>query len=144
MSTTLSTVPLTDRATAERLAGDLVRFLETNEAPAGLFTPDVFTDLTMPLWRLQAQGPVDTVALRKEGHPTVGRVPRTRLDLTETGFLLEVEEEWDDQGQHWYCRELLRCDVTDGQVSEVSVYCTGDWDEAAVARHRDAVTLLRP
>jgi hypothetical protein len=24
------------------------------------------------------------------------------------------------------------------------VYCTGDWDEAAVADHAKAVTLLRP
>jgi hypothetical protein len=135
---------LGDRATAQALAAKLVRFLETNQAPDGLFADDVFTDFTMPLWRLQAQGRDDSVAVRANGHPGGGRVPRSRLDLTETGFLLEVEEEWEHAGQRWYCRELMRCDVTDEMVSQISVYCTGDWDEATIARHSEAVTLLRP
>jgi hypothetical protein len=142
--TTTPTRPLTDRQTAEALAAKLVRFLETNQPPDGLFADDLFTDFTMPLWRLQAQGRADGVQLRRAGHPGGGRVPRTRLDLTGTGFLLEVEEEWEHEGQRWYCRELMRCDVSDGEVSAISVYCTGDWDEATVARHRDTVALLRP
>lgn len=37
------------------------------------------------------------------------------------------------------------CDLDDvGRITELSGYCTGDWDEAAVARHAEAVTLLRP
>jgi hypothetical protein len=39
---------------------------------------------------------------------------------------------------------MFRADVTDGAISEVSVYCTGDWDDALVARHRNEVALLRP
>jgi hypothetical protein len=58
--------------------------------------------------------------------------------------VLEVEEEWDQDGDTWYCRELLRADVTDGAISQISVYCTGDWDGALVARHRETVGLLRP
>lgn len=132
------------RADLETLAGKLVRFLETNEAPEGLFADDVFCDFTMPLWRLQASGRDASVQLRRDGHPGGGRVPRTRFDVTESGFLLEVEEEWEDRGQRWYCRELMRCDVTDGSVNQISVYCTGDWDEATVAAHAAAVTLIRP
>ncbi len=63
--------------------------------------------------------------------------------MTGTGFRLEVEEEWDHGGQQWYCRELMRCDVTDGEVTAISIYRTGDWDEATVARHRDTVTRIR-
>ena len=81
--------------------------------------------------------------IRTDGHPGGGRVPRWRLDVTGTGFLLEVEEEWHDKGQHWYCREMIRCDVTDGEVSAISIYCTGDWDEATVARHAESVPLIR-
>jgi hypothetical protein len=143
-SLTTASPGLTDRAVAERLAGDLIRFLETNEPPVSLFADGLFLDFTLPQWRLQAQSRDEAVAVRRAGHPAVGRVPRSRLDLTETGFLLEVEEEWDDQGQHWYCRELMRCDVADGKVTQISVYCTGDWDEATVAAHRDEVTLSRP
>ena len=34
----------------------MVRFLETGTPPEGLFRADVFCDLTIPQWRLQAQG----------------------------------------------------------------------------------------
>ena len=144
MTVTAQRQTLTDPAVAEQLATKLVRFLETNEPPAGLFSDDLFTDFTMPLWRLQAADRAGSVQIRTTGHPSKGRVPRTRLDVTGTGFLLEVEEEWEDQGQQWYCRELMRCDVTDGQVSAISVYCTGDWDEATRAQHAETVTLIRP
>jgi hypothetical protein len=97
----------------------------------------------MPQWRLQAAGIEDVVALRKGGHPAAGRVPRSRLDATTTGFVLEVEEEWDQDNESWYCRELIRADVSDGAISQLSVYCTGDWDSELVARHAAAVQLLR-
>lgn len=126
------------------LAARFVTFLETGEAPDGLFAPDVFCDLTLPTWRLQAQGAEDSVALRRAGHPGPGRVPRTRLDLTGTGFVIEVEEEWEDNGQTWYCRELMRADVSADGITQLSVYCTGDWDAAQVARHGREVTLIRP
>src|SRR4051794_32411126 len=130
--------------TSHVLAERLVSFLETGIAPPGLFAPDLFTDFTMPQWRLQAATAEASVQLRRAGHPSRGRVPRSRLDVTERGFVLEVEEEWDQDGQQWYCRELFRADVADGVITELSVYCTGDWDEARVAEHRAAVTLLRP
>jgi hypothetical protein len=128
----------------EELAGQLVAFLETGTAPAGLFTRDVFCDFTLPRWRLQTQGGVEVVAMRLAGHPSPGRVPRSRLDATASGFVLEVEERWEQDGDSWYCRELFRADVSDGAISQLTVYCTGDWDRARVAEHAAAVRLLRP
>src|SRR5690348_5208796 len=122
-------------AAVRELAGKFVTFLETGEPPAGLFAPDVFCDLTVPLWRLQVQGIEASVALRRRGHPWPGRVPRSRLDLTQTGFVIEVEEEWENDGQTFYCREMFRADVSPDGITQVSVYCTGDWDAAQVARH---------
>ena len=133
----------TDETLARELAAKLIAFLETGIPSEGLFTAEAFCDFTMPQWRLQAQGIEDIVSLRKGGHPAPGRVPRSRFDLTTTGFVLEVEEEWDQDGESWYCRELFRADVADGAVSQLSVYCTGDWDQAQVARHRETVELLR-
>ncbi|MBV9934859.1 MAG: hypothetical protein JO367_11210 [Actinobacteria bacterium] len=135
---------LTDTTTAADLAAKLVTFLETGAVPEGLFTPDVFLDFTVPQWRLQAEGIDDCARLRQLGHSEPSRVPRSRLDVTETGFVLEVEEEWEAGGEQWYCRELLRADVSDGAISQLSVYCTGDWDSAQVARHRASITLIRP
>jgi hypothetical protein len=142
MPRTLTTVPATDRGRA--LADDFVTFLETGEAPPGLFAPDVLVDFTMPRWRLQAQGAPAAVALRRHGHPSPGRVPRQRFDPTPTGFVLEVEETWADGGEQWYCRELFRADVSAEGITELAVYCTGDWDAARVAEHAAAVTLIRP
>ncbi len=134
----------TDLATARVLADKLIAFLETGELPAGLFAPDLFLDFTLPLWRLQASSADDAVAVRLTGHPAPGRVPRSRFDRTDSGFLLEVEETWEQDGDSWYCRELMRADVVDGVITELAVYCTGDWDSARQAEHRAAVPLVRP
>jgi hypothetical protein len=118
------------------LAHRFVRFLETG-THEDLFADDVFCDFTMPLWRLQAKGVDDVVALRRHGHPSKGIVPRSRYDATDSGFVLEVEETWTDEAGPWYCRELFRADVREDRIAELSVYCTGDWDSAQVQ-------LLRP
>lgn len=138
--TTMAEVP--DRI--RRLAEDLITYLETGNPPDGLFAPDVFVDFTMPLWRLQTDTADAGVRLRRAGHPASGRVPRARLDATATGFVLEVEEEWEAEGEHWYCRELFRADVGPDGISELAVYCTGDWDTARRAEHAAAVQLVRP
>ncbi|MCG6495335.1 hypothetical protein [Kitasatospora sp. A2-31] len=138
-------VEATDAADpTERLAALLIAFLETGAPPDGLFHPEVFCDLTVPQWRLQARGVPGLVALRRGGHPAPRAVPRHRLDRTGTGFVLEVEESWEQGGQRWYCRELLRADVRGGAVDRLAVYCTGDWDAEQQRRHRTEVTLLEP
>ncbi|MFC9328953.1 hypothetical protein [Kitasatospora sp. NPDC057015] len=126
------------------LADRLITFLETGTAPDGLFHRAVFCDLTLPQWRLQAEGVEGLLALRRAGHPAPGVVPRHRVDPTPTGFVLEVEERWEQDGQAWYCRELMRADVAAGAIGRISVYCTGDWDEKQQRRHAEEVTLLRP
>jgi hypothetical protein len=126
------------------LSEKVVTFLETGTAPEGLFSPDVFLDLTMPTWRIQAAGAEELIAVRKDGHPGPGRVIRWRADPTPTGFVFEFEERWEAEGQQWCSREMMRAEVADGQISQLSVYCTGDWDHARQAEHAAAVTLIRP
>ena len=41
-------------------------------------------------------------------------------------------------------RELMRAEAADGQVAELTVYCTSDWDQARQAQHAASVTLIRP
>ena len=132
----------TEQATA--LASEFVRFLETGDVPAALFTSDVLCDFTSPRWRVQAQGVEQTVALRKQGHPGPGKIPRWRCDATPTGFVIEFEEDWHENGEDWYSREMARADVRDNAIAALSVYCTGDWDAERRAEHRRAVKLLLP
>ena len=131
-------------ATAPVLVQKLIEYLETTQIPEGLFADDVFSDVTLPTWRLQARGPAGLARIRAGGHPSPGRVLRVRYDPIPSGFVLEVEEEWDDAAGHWYCREFMRADVAADRITQLTVYCTGDWDEAQLARHAREVVLLRP
>jgi len=144
MTAPCSAPRLDSEAAGRDLAVKLVAFLETGSVPDRLFAHDVFCDFTLPRWRLQAQGVSDLVALRKAGHPGTSRVVRSRLDETSNGFVLEFEERWEDEKGSWYSRELARADVGDAGVTQLSVYCTGDWDAAHEAEHRQSVPLLRP
>jgi hypothetical protein len=140
----VTTAPIQQETRARELAENLRAFLETGEVADGLLAPDVFCDFTMPTWRLQASGVDDCVALRRAGHPGIGTVSRWRFDPTPTGFVLELEEAWDASSEHWTAREMFRADVGDHGITQLSVYCTGDWDTARRAEHAAAVTLIRP
>ena len=78
-------------------------------------------------------------------HPQPGRVRLELVTPTETGYLVKLEERWEDDGQQWYCREGFVLDLDDtGAICDFTVYCTGDWDEDRQREHANAVTLLRP
>jgi len=82
--------------------------------------------------------------MRRAGHPGPGTVPRWRFDPTPTGFVLELDESWDADREHWTCREMFRADISEEGITQLSVYCTGDWDATLRAKHAAAVTLIRP
>jgi hypothetical protein len=136
----MTTLARPDTRTA--VAG-LLRFLETGSAPEGLFAPDLFIDVSLPQWRVQGTTADEAIAIRLAGHASPGRVHVSRLDETDLGFVLEFEERWEEGGQQWYCRELVRADVVGATIVELSVYCTGDWDEARQREHAQAVQLIR-
>jgi len=140
----MTSAPTRHETRAHELAEKLITFLETGDLPDGLLAPDVFCDFTMPTWRLQSSGIDDLVGLRRAGHPGPGVVPRWRFDPIPTGFVLEIEEAWDSGGEHWTCRELIRADLGADGITQVSVYCTGDWDAARREEHAGATTLIRP
>jgi len=123
---------------------NLIRFLETGTAADGLFAVGAFCDLSLPQWRLQAGSAAEILALRTDSHPFPGQVRVERVEQTGHGFTLEFEERWQHEGRRWYCREMIRADVIGDSIVELSVYCTGDWDEATVAQHAESVALARP
>jgi len=109
-----------------------------------LLSEDAFCDLSLPHWRVQGEGPDAVYGIREGDHPFRGTVRVEALDRTARGFLLQFEERWEADGQQWYCRELLHALVTEGRISELSVYCTGDWDAERQRLHAEQVRLLRP
>jgi hypothetical protein len=141
MMTTEVAERVLETSQVQTLSEGLIAFLEQNTAPHGLFQPDVFCDISLPQWRLQTGSVDDLVAVRRRSHPDLGRVSRWRSDALHNGFVFEFEERWTDaHGENWYAREIIRARVSNGRISEMSVYCTGDWDRARVAEHADAVT----
>jgi hypothetical protein len=133
-----------DGTLVDASVGRLVAWLERGETD-GLFAPDAFADLTFPHWRLQVQGAEEVDRVKNQMHPPGGTTRVERVHPTERGYVLQVEERWESGGQQWYCREAFLCDLDDqGRIAELGYYCTGDWDEARVAEHAEAVTLLRP
>lgn len=128
---------------ANAVVADLIRFLETGTVPAGLFAAGAFADLSLPRWRVQAATAAEIIASRAESHPCPGQVRVERVEETGHGFTLEFEERWEDGGQRWYCREMIRADLAGGSIAELSIYCTGDWDEARQREHAAAVRLVR-
>jgi hypothetical protein len=141
---TTSTMPLP--APIQTSVDKFVEFLESGgNAPEGLFAPTVFGDLTFPHWRIQTDGAAELIAGRRRRQPQPGRVRLERVTPTETGYLIKLEERWEDDGRQWYCREGFVLDLDEnGAVFDFTVYCTGDWDEDRQREHADAVTLLRP
>lgn len=129
---------------APAVVAKLIQYLETASAPEGLFAPDLFFDLTVPQWRLQAASAEDAIALRASSHPWPGQVRVERVETAANGFTIEFEERWDNEDQRWYCREMIRADIVGDTITEMSVYCSGDWDEAQQKAHAAAVQLIRP
>ena len=140
--TAVDALPAVEGGLAD-LAQQLVTWLETGARPEGMFSERVFADLTVPQWRLQAEGADAVFRLREDSHPYAGEVRVEDLDRTSRGFLLRFEERWEADGQRWYCREQIHCVVTDGYISELEIYCTGDWDAATQQQHADQVRLVR-
>jgi hypothetical protein len=121
----------------------LIGFLETGLVPEGLFAPQMFTDLTLPHWRIQATTAEEMIAIRSRSHPSPGQVRVERVEQTAHGFTIEFEERWNSGGQPWYSREMIRADLMDHGIVDMSIYCTGDWDQAKQRQHAESVHLVR-
>jgi hypothetical protein len=133
-----------DRATVEQLSRRFAEVFETQEVGQDVFTPDVFFDLNMPVWRFQLTGPrAFTLQLRKIVEGDV-RINILRTVPTVSGFVTEHEEHQSVDGHDLTARRLWLCEVRDGRIAEATCYCSGEWDEALRARHAAEAPMIRP
>lgn len=135
--------PTLDRPAAERLSARFGSLFETFDA-GDLFAPDALFDLNMPVWRFQlVGGEAFAEQLR-----TIARGPVTvevlRTVSTAAGFVHEHEERQEVDGEVYSARRLWLCEVRDGRITEVTGYCSGEWDEALRARHAVEAPMVRP
>ena len=100
-------------------------------AVGDVLTDDVFLDGNPPLWRFQLQGIEAFAAWYKSYAPNgMDEVTVVRTVPTASGFVTELtERNREDTGKEITGREIVLCTVRDGRISELTVYCSGDWDE---------------
>lgn len=129
----------------EKLVGGFVRFLETGDDDAGVLATDVFADLNVPHWRYQIQG-IDAVSdMIRSGSPGGASITLGRCAATATGFVIEAQEQQDDHiGPGTVYRTLWLVDTDGDRITELVVYCTGEWDQDTQARHAAEAPMIRP
>ena len=140
--TATNTAP-TDDATAQELSERLADVFRTGKA-SEVLADDLFLDGHPPLWRFQLQGR-DAFAAWLAGYSPAGaETTVVRTIPTATGFVTEFLGRHDEDGEEMTDRKILLCEVRDGQISELTVYCSGDWDAELRARHAAEAPILRP
>lgn len=140
--TTTAMTP-TDDATAQELSERLADMFRTGKA-TDLLTEDLFLDGHPPLWRFQLQGR-DAFAAWLAGYAPVGaETTVVRTIPTATGFVTEFVGRHDGDGEEMTDRKILLCEVRGRQISELTVYCSGDWDAELRARHAAEAPIIRP
>lgn len=140
--TTLETTTVPD-SEAQRLSEALADVFRTGDAGDTL-TDDVFLDGHPPLWRFQLQGR-DTFAAWIADYVGDGAyVDVATVEPTASGFVTQFQSCHHDDGVEITDRKILLCEVHDGRVSAMTVYCNGDWDPELRARHAEETTLIRP
>jgi len=143
MTTTQDMQPI-DRATAERLSKRFHDTFRTFDAGEDAFAPDVFCDLNMPEWRFQLQGREAFGAQLARINEGPARVEVLRTVATSSGFVTEHVEHQDVDGEDHSARRLILCEVVRGRIAEVTVYCTGEWNDELRARHAAEAPMIRP
>ena len=135
--------PVLDDALAQELSERLADVFRT--ADAGIVLADeVFLDGHPPLWRFQLQGRDALDAWIKGFMPGGADTTVVRTIPTVTGFITEFTGHHQDNGEEITDRKILLAEVRAGRITELTIYCSGDWDAELRARHAAETQLLRP
>lgn len=132
MTTTMTTDTLTDRIVKVYVDGDL-------SALEGLYAADAVVDCNVPQWRYQLDGAGEINRAIREDELGVPdrRVPVWRSVMTNEGLYLETEVRFSDQGEERMWRSVHLFRTTGGRITDHTLYCSGIWTAADIARHAD-------
>ena len=131
-----------DDAVAQELSERLADVFRTAQA-TDVLADDVFLDGNPPLWRFQLQGRDTFDAWIKSFMPDGADTTVARTIPTVTGFVTEFTGRHDQDGLEITDRKILLAEVRDGRITELTVYCSGDWDTDLRARHAVETQLIR-
>lgn len=140
--TTYAPQPIDD-ATAQELSERLADVFRTADNFAVL-TDDVFLDGHPPFWRFQLLGRDVFAAWLKDYSPNGHETTVVSTIPTAAGFVTEMVGRFVEDGEEMTDRKIILCTVRDGQVSEMTVYCSGDWNAELRSRHAAEASIVRP
>jgi len=127
----------------DRLAEALAQVFRTADL-GDVFTDDVFLDGHPPYWRFQLQG-IDDFGAWLRGYVSGGReVEVVRTVATRSGFVTEQTEAVHTDRGLITGRQLILCEVRDGRICELAVFCSGEWNAELRDRHAAEAPILRP
>ena len=132
-----------DDATAQDLSERLADVFRTADV-GDLFADDLFFDGHPPFWRFQLEGRDEFAAWLEGYSPEGNETTVVRTVPTVNGFVAEFVGRQQQAGEEITDRKILLCEVGQGRITDLTVYCSGDWDHALRARHTAETTLLRP
>ena len=135
--------PVLDDAVAQELSERLADVFRTADV-GDVLTEDVFLDGHPPLWRFQLQGRDTFAAWLQDYSPNGCETTVVRTIPTVTGFVTEFVGSHDEDGKKMTDRKILLCEVQEGRVAALTVFCSGDWDEELRARHAAEAPIIRP
>jgi len=132
---------LVDQAADERdaLASALVEAMSSGVVPDDTFADDVFFDLNVPDWRYQVQG-IETLRMMLATELDPAAVEHQDVTPTLEGFVLELSV----KNERYYSRQMFNVRTRGGLISEVTMYCTGNWSLDQLARQQAEAPMLRP
>jgi hypothetical protein len=132
-----------DDATAQELSERLADVFRTADV-GDVLTDDVFLDGHPPLWRFQLRGRESFAAWLADYSPDGAEVTVVRTVPTVSGFVTEFVGSHVENREVLTDRKIVLCDVRDGQIAELTIYCSGDWDAELRARHAAEAPIVRP
>ena len=132
-----------DDATAQELSERLADVFRTADV-GDLFTDDLFLDGHPPFWRFQLQGRAVFAAWLQGYSPDGAETTVVRTVPTANGFVAEFVGRHGEGGEELIDRKILLCEVAQGRITDLTIYCSGDWDGELRARHAAETTLLQP
>lgn len=132
-----------DESTARELSERLADVFRTAQV-SDVLADDLFLDGHPPLWRFQIQGREEFASWLRGYSPQGADVTVVRTVPTTAGFVAEHVGRRFEDGTEMTDRKILLCEVSDGKVSELVVYCSGDWDPQLRARHAAEAPIIRP
>ena len=132
-----------DDATAQELSERLADVFRTADV-GDLFTDDLFLDGHPPFWRFQLQGRAVFAAWLQGYSPDGAETTVVRTVPTANGFVAEFVGRHGEGGEELTDRKILLCEVAQGRITDLTIYCSGDWDGELRSRHAAETTLLQP